>query len=50
MNDHNEWWRSIFHPDGENNFDPKIAIVPHVEFWWIDEKWRLCDITIIVTK
>jgi len=25
MNDHNEWWRSIFHLDGKNNFDPKIA-------------------------
>jgi hypothetical protein len=26
----------------------KILIVPHVKFWWMDEKWRQHDIMIVV--
>jgi hypothetical protein len=28
----------------------KILIVPHVKFWWMDEKWCQHDIIIIVIK
>jgi hypothetical protein len=43
MNNHNGWWIPISQKNSSKKF-----IVPHVTFWWIDEKWHQHDIMVVV--
>jgi hypothetical protein len=41
--------------DGEDQYfkkqiDSKIPIMPHVKFWWIDEKWHQHDVIMVVAN